>query len=184
MAPPPQTIYNEQKDFEARCNDRCTSLNTYLVLYEAKNEKGEPVVKKTCMVCPTITHVVCRFPTAVKIELLSDGVVAIAPVISPKLGEETDAEQEAPPKPPTPAPMQVQEPIVQQAAAPVAPVQAPAAPAPAPAAQRRVPFLPGFQLCRLCKHSPFIEGRTRCANRGHRFDKDPATKRCEQFEFM
>jgi hypothetical protein len=178
---PPQSVYDEMLDFEKRCNNRATSLNTYLVLYETTNEKGEPVVKKTAMMCPSATHVVIRFPTCVKLELLSDGYVSIAPIISPKLGEETDADPEE-----VPAPV----PVVQQPPPRPKPVPAHETPAPAqtaPDAQRRVPFIAGLGLCRVCKHSPFALGNTehRCsANpKGHRFDKDPATKRCERFEF-
>ena len=61
-------VYDEMKDFEKRCNERCSPLNAYLVLYEGKNEKNETVVRKTIMVSPTPTHVVVRFPTVVKID--------------------------------------------------------------------------------------------------------------------
>jgi hypothetical protein len=170
MAPTPaQAVLTEMMEFEMRCNSRCTPLNSYLVLYTEKNAKDNDIVRKTTMVCPTITHVVIRFPSAVKIELLSDAYVAIAPVITPKLGEETDPEDIPQPEIPAPAP---QDP--------------PRPPAPAPmVVPRRVPLIAGFGLCRVCKHSPFAKTNIagRCLNHGHRFDKDPADKRCEGFEF-
>lgn len=154
-------------DFEKRCNNRKSSLSSFLVLYTAENEKGEPVVLKTTMLCPTITHVVVRFPSAVKIELLSDGYVSIAPIMNPpKLGEETDPED-----------VPQVDPVWERG-------QVAEAPAPV-VAPRRVPLIAGFGLCRVCKHSPFAKTNIagRCLNHGHRFDKDPADKRCEQFEF-
>ena len=170
---PANAVMTEMLEYEMRCNNRSTSLNSYLVLYETMNEKGDSVVRKTTMVCPTITHVVCRFPSSVKIELLSDAYVSIAPLISPRIGEETD--DTAPvvvpnpvPPPVPPAPVAVPDPV------PPAIVYAP----------RRVPLLAGLTLCRQCRHSPFnLEAMGRCTGGGHRFDKDPATKRCEQFEF-
>jgi len=169
-AAPASAVMTEMLEYEMRCNNRSTSLNSYLVLYETMNEKGDSVVRKTTMVCPTITHVVCRFPSSVKIELLSDAYVSIAPLIPPKLGEETDDPEEMP-QPETTAP---------------APQATPRSPVPAPMeAPRRIPLIAGLGLCRVCKHSPFdktnIAGR--CLNHGHRFDKDPADKRCENFAF-
>ena len=164
---PANAVMTEMLEYEMRCNNRSTSLNSYLVLYETMNEKGDSVVRKTTMVCPTITHVVCRFPSSVKIELLSDAYVSIAPLIPPKLGEETDDPVQTDPEPVT-APNPVPPPV------PPAIVYAP----------RRVPLLAGLTLCRQCRHSPFnLEAMGRCTGGGHRFDKDPATKRCEQFEF-
>jgi hypothetical protein len=164
----PQTVYDEMKDFEKRCNNRDTSLNSYLVLYETRNEKDEPVVKKTTMLCPSAMHVVIRFPTCVKLELLSDGYVSIAPIISaPRLGEETDPEI-VPDDVPAPAP---------RAEAQVIPQ---GQPEPLP---RRVPLIAGLGLCRVCRHNPYQNPERRCTGGGHRFDKDPATKRCEKFEF-
>lgn len=138
-------------------------LNAYVVLYTVKNEREEVIVRKTTMICPTAMHAVLHFPTCVKIELLSDGYVSIAPIIAaPKLGEETDPE------------------IVPEDI----PVAAPHAEAQvAPPLPRRVPLIAGLGLCRVCKHSPFKNPAHRCSNGGHRFDKDPANKRCEQFEF-
>jgi hypothetical protein len=192
------------KDFEKRCNDRASPLNAYLVLYTTVDEKRVSKVHKTIMICPSPAHVVVRFPTAVKMELLSDGVVSIVPVIAQELQDEevetpltppaTQAQEpviEAPPPrppvPPTPAPMVA--PVM------VAPVGAPAqnTPAPAkapvmvgdPAQARRIPYLPGLQLCRVCAFSPFTNPSLQCSSnpKGHRFDKDPATKRCDQFKF-
>jgi len=169
-ASPAQAVLTEMMEFEMRCNSRCTPLNSYLVLFEGQNEKGATIVRKTTMVCPTITHVVVRFPSAVKIELLSDAYVSIAPVIAPQIGEETDDPEEMP-QPETPSP---------------APQDPPRPPVPAPVeALRRIPLIAGLGLCRVCKHSPFAKTNIagRCLNKGHRFDKDPADKRCESFEF-
>jgi hypothetical protein len=170
----PQTVYDEMMDFEKRCNNRDTSLNSYLVLYETRNEKDEPVIKKTTMLCPTAMHVVIRFPTCVKLELLSDGYVSIAPIISaPRLGEETDPEIVL-----EDVRNQPMEQVLAQRA------EAQAAPQPVPAhLLRRIPLIAGLGLCRVCKHSPFTNPARICTGKGHRFDKDPANKRCEQFEF-
>jgi hypothetical protein len=156
-------------EFEMKCNARVTPLNSYLVLYETTNDKGEPKIVKTTMVCPSITHVVVRFPSSVKIELLSDAYVSIAPIIAPKLGEETDAE--------IPAPVEMGKRIAAQlseaAAAAFDQARAPV-----------VPFLPGLRLCRVCKFNPFKTADKKCSSpvKGHRFDTDPATKQCEQFQ--
>lgn len=168
---PSQAVYDEMLDFEKRCNNRDTALNAYLVLYETRNEKEELIIRKTTMLCPTPMHVVIRFPTCVKLELLSDGHVSIAPIISPpELEEETDREI-VPEDIPVPSPraeaMNMQ--VIPQGQ-----------PDPLP---RRVPLIAGLGLCRVCKHNPFKNPERRCTGGGHRFDNDPATKRCEQFEF-
>jgi len=166
-------VYDEMKDFEKRCNERESSLNAYLVLYEAKNEKKETVVRKTVMVSPTATHVVVRFPTAVKIELLSDAVVSIAPVIAPVIGEETDEEQVMVPQEAEMVEAPIQTP-------PIAPqtLQAP------PREQRNIPLLPGLRLCRVCAFSPFNGAHVCTSNpKGHRFETSKATERCPQFQF-
>ena len=176
MSPPTQpsfsqTIYDEMKDYEKRCNDRRTSLNAYMVLYETRNEKDEPIVEKIFMACETPTHVVVRFPTAVKIELLGAACVSIGKLMeSPKIGEETDPEIVLED---VPAPAPRSEGLV--------PIYLPV-PQPAPK-QRRIPLIAGLGLCRVCKHSPFLNITNRCTGGGHRFDHDPASKRCENFTF-
>ena len=167
----------EMLEYEMRCNSRNTSLNSYLVLFETKNDKGEPIVKKTCMVCPSITHVVVRFPSSVKIELLSDAYVSIAPIIAPKLGEETDAEM---PAPADPAPVETQEQIGKRIAAQLSE----AAAAAFDREHTAIPFLPGLRLCRVCAFNPFDAKDKKCSSpvKGHRFDTDPATKPCPQFK--
>lgn len=160
----PQTIYDEVKDFEKRCNDRRTPLNLYQVFYTEVNNKGETVVIKTFVATYTPTHIVVYIPTAVKIELLGDCRVFLGQIINPpKIGEETD---EVPVEAPAPAP-HTEDQIVHTTVD----------------GQRRIPFLAGLALCRQCKHSPFKNPARKCTGNGHRFDHDFATKRCDKFEF-
>lgn len=166
-----QSVYDELKDFEKRCNNRSSSLMAFSVLYEAVNEKGETVVHRTVMACPSAMHVVVRFPKCVKMELLADAYVTIAPIIiPPAFGNEGDEEIPAP-RTELATPRAEPQPIEYRGDG-VPKIQ-----------PRRVPLLPGLVLCKQCKYDPFKNPHGNCSKHGHRFDKDPATKRCELFEF-
>jgi hypothetical protein len=128
------------------------------------------------MVCPSAMHVVIRFPTCVKMELLSDAIVTVAPIIdAPSLGNESD--DGTPEKDPVNTPIAAA-PIIAPLVEPVPAQQEQPATVP-----KRIPFLPGLQLCRQCKYSPYKNPDRRCTGGGHRFEHDPATKKCEKFQF-